>query len=117
MHSILQELCIGTLAMRVENADDGPSLPGVDEIQYIAGAVSAALEYMHEGGGKTEPFVHRDVRPHNVFIRRTGKVAVGDFGLTRQLQSGSAVTSIAHAPKHTFTAPELLPAGTGEVRE
>jgi eukaryotic-like serine/threonine-protein kinase len=52
----------------------GPLQPG-QAVEVIA-AVCDALDAAHAGG-----LVHRDVKPENILIDRTGKVKVADFGI------------------------------------
>ena len=62
----------GTLDDRLKR--EGPLEPA--EAARIAVDVALALAAAHEGG-----IVHRDVKPHNVFLTERGDVKVGDFGI------------------------------------
>ena len=67
---------------------DGPSLedvlderiPGVSETLDIAEGVLEALECAHN---RPEPVIHRDVKPANIMLARTGRVLVTDFGVAK----------------------------------
>ena len=78
---IVLELVDGpTLAERIESAAvtaNGSGLP-LDEALGIAMQIAEALEGAHEKG-----VVHRDLKPGNVKITRTGIVKVLDFGLAK----------------------------------
>ena len=50
-----------------------------DEIAKILGPLMNGLELMHEKG-----FVHRDIKPGNIFIRGDGSPVLLDFGSARQ---------------------------------
>ena len=68
---------------------EGP-LPGQRAMEIMAD-VSAALDFSHRHG-----IVHRDVKPANVMITRTGAVKVMDFGIARAVADGQvAVTQTA----------------------
>ncbi|HEX3815872.1 MAG TPA: Stk1 family PASTA domain-containing Ser/Thr kinase [Mycobacteriales bacterium] len=57
----------------------------------ITADVCAALDFSHRGG-----IVHRDVKPGNVMITRTGAVKVMDFGIARAMtDSAATVTATA----------------------
>jgi serine/threonine protein kinase/tetratricopeptide (TPR) repeat protein len=63
----------GTLKQVMEHG----SLPH-EEMLYMLGQVSAALDYAHRQG-----VVHRDLKPSNVMIDREGNAFVTDFGIAR----------------------------------
>jgi len=68
---------------------DGP-IPPRRAIEIIADACQA-LNFSHQHG-----IIHRDVKPANIMISKTGAVKVMDFGIARALaDSGNSVTQTA----------------------
>jgi serine/threonine-protein kinase len=68
---------------------DGP-MPPRRAIEVIADACQA-LNFSHQHG-----IIHRDVKPANIMISRTGAVKVMDFGIARAIaDSGTSVTQTA----------------------
>jgi serine/threonine-protein kinase len=65
---------------------EGP-LPGQRAMEIMAD-VSAALDFSHRHG-----IVHRDVKPANVMITKTGAVKVMDFGIARAVHDGQAAVT------------------------
>ncbi|MGH8966372.1 MAG: Stk1 family PASTA domain-containing Ser/Thr kinase, partial [Actinomycetes bacterium] len=65
---------------------EGP-LPGQRAMEIMAD-VSAALDFSHRHG-----IIHRDVKPANVMITRTGAVKVMDFGIARAIHDGQAAVT------------------------
>jgi eukaryotic-like serine/threonine-protein kinase len=79
---LVMELVDGTsLAGRL--ADEGAL--DVDEALRITGHVLAALGAAHRAG-----IVHRDVKPGNVLLGRSGEVKLADFGIAKRLGDMSA---------------------------
>jgi Protein kinase domain/Domain of unknown function (DUF4384) len=71
----------------------------VREVLRIALDVAQALEHTHARG-----LVHRDVKPANILITRTGSVKLADFGLAKSLAS-DPLTQIGDV----FGTPEYMP--------
>ncbi|GAA3023603.1 Stk1 family PASTA domain-containing Ser/Thr kinase [Actinokineospora globicatena] len=65
---------------------EGP-LPGQRAMEIMAD-VCAALDFSHRHG-----IVHRDVKPANVMITRSGAVKVMDFGIARALADGQVAVT------------------------
>jgi serine/threonine-protein kinase len=65
---------------------EGP-LPGQRAMEIMAD-VSAALDFSHRHG-----IIHRDVKPANVMITKTGAVKVMDFGIARAIHDGQAAVT------------------------
>ncbi|OBI81697.1 Stk1 family PASTA domain-containing Ser/Thr kinase [Mycobacterium sp. E740] len=67
---------------------DGPMEPR-RAIEVIADACQA-LNFSHQHG-----IIHRDVKPANIMISKTGAVKVMDFGIARALADANSVTQTA----------------------
>jgi serine/threonine protein kinase len=81
-------------------------LPVVDEARVwsIATQLLVALDHLH-----TEiRVVHRDFKPRNIFLRSTGEVVVGDFGIACRLPPNSLVhPSTPFCGSPNYAAPEI----------
>ncbi len=64
----------------------------VADALYITVRAARALEYAHGQG-----LVHRDVKPDNILITRTGEVKVADLGMVKQLDEEMTLTQTGHA--------------------
>lgn len=88
------------LAQKVER--DGPMSP--DDLQRLMREALAALGVAHGVG-----LVHRDVKPENLLIERSGRLRITDFGLALALRGQGkfgGATSQSGTPQ--FAAPEQL---------
>ncbi len=61
-------------------------LPVGEALQLIARCCDG-LQAIHEAG-----LVHRDIKPHNIFLDAQGRPKLGDFGLARQAQGNDRMT-------------------------
>jgi len=66
----------------------------VPEAIHVAIACAKALEHAHARG-----MIHRDIKPDNVLISRSGKVKVTDLGMVKKLESDEekGLTMTGHA--------------------
>lgn len=53
----------------------------------VVGDVAAALHFAHENG-----VIHRDVKPGNILISKTGQVKVTDFGIAQAISAKENLT-------------------------
>lgn len=78
------ELLIGRDLTQWRTACDAPSIEAVCEILRQA---ALGLQHAHEHG-----FVHRDVKPSNIFLTDNGQVKILDFGLVRDRETNGSIT-------------------------
>jgi len=67
----------------------------------IAADVARALAHAHENG-----FVHRDVKPGNILLGRSGEVKLTDFGLVKEVAPDSCTWTDALLGTPHYMAPE-----------
>jgi WD40 repeat protein len=91
---VSMEYVDGTTLLEVLR-DKAPMDP--PEAQEIASQFLAGLEAIHQAG-----LVHRDVKPENIMVTRTGRVVLMDFGLARSSAEGAG--SVSGTP--AYMAPE-----------
>jgi tRNA A-37 threonylcarbamoyl transferase component Bud32 len=95
--SIVMELYHGNYRERLDRT--GP-LP-LDELLTVGVRIAGALHTAHQAG-----VLHRDLKPHNIFLSAYGEPALGDFGIStiddERSHSGASGLSVAYA------APEVL---------
>ncbi|WP_165845429.1 serine/threonine-protein kinase [Streptacidiphilus pinicola] len=107
-HFMVMELLEGTdLARHLKRhreglpADKVKGLP-VAEALDLVGQAAEALAAAHE-----QQVVHRDLKPANLFLLRTGRIKICDFGVARTVQAtGPLTASGALIGTPPFMAPE-----------
>jgi tRNA A-37 threonylcarbamoyl transferase component Bud32 len=69
----------------------------------IARQIAVALRDVHEAG-----IVHRDLKPGNVFLERSGRVKLIDFGISRTRDVGGLTKTVVLRGTPEYMAPERL---------
>ncbi|MEO6310620.1 MAG: Stk1 family PASTA domain-containing Ser/Thr kinase [Leifsonia sp.] len=95
---IIMEFVDGRLLKDI--ISEGP-LDSAEAVRIIDGVLTA-LEYSHRAG-----VVHRDIKPGNIMITRTGQVKVMDFGIARAISDSS--TTVAQTTAILGTASYFSP--------
>jgi serine/threonine protein kinase len=99
-------------AYLVMGYEDGDSLASILEkkktldeetIRSILGPLLSGLEHVHKAG-----FLHRDIKPGNIYMRRNGSPVLLDFGAARlavgaRSQSLTSIVSAGYAPFEQYT--------------
>ena len=85
----------------------------VDEALNVVEEVLAGIGAAHRAG-----IVHRDIKPENVILAEDGRIKVADFGLARELSSGSTLTADAGLVigSISYLSPEQVERGVADAR-
>ena len=73
----------------------------------VAKDVLSALTYLHENG-----IVHRDIKAANILLEDSGRIRIGDFGVSGLLTEGAK--GLVGSPY--WMAPEVILNGTGDAK-
>jgi serine/threonine protein kinase len=60
--------------------------------------MARAVFYLH-----SKAVTHRDIRPDNFLMRKSGRVALGDFGSAKSIRKGDS--SLAYLNGRSYRAP------------
>lgn len=80
------------------------------ETLHFAILIAEALEHAH-----SRKLVHRDIKPHNVMVLKTGAVKVTDFGIARMMENNNTMTKEAIGSVH-YISPEQAKGGRVDER-
>ena len=78
----------------------------VGRVVIVASAICAGLAAAHAAG-----VIHRDLKPDNVLIDRSGRVVITDFGIARAIAPGADRTAASFVGTPAYMAPEQVEEG------
>jgi serine/threonine protein kinase len=82
LYIVMQLVDGGTLKQRLDQIQQEGRVMGIDEIVSIFTQLADALAYAHAEG-----IIHRDIKPVNVLMDRSGRPILSDFGIAKVLAS------------------------------
>ena len=71
------------------------------EVVKLGIDIATAIETINRYG-----FVHRDIKPQNIFVNNTGDYKLGDFGTARTIKSSATTMSVKGT--YNYMAPEIF---------
>ncbi|CAK9003777.1 unnamed protein product [Durusdinium trenchii] len=92
----------GTLANRIEQANQQEKLIEEHLVWRWLNDVSSALAYLHK-----RRVLHRDVKPSHIFIGETGQAKLGDFGLSKAF-SDATTCAMSCVGTPLYMSPEIV---------
>ncbi|KAG9391581.1 serine/threonine-protein kinase WNK4 [Carpediemonas membranifera] len=99
---LITELMSGTLRQHIKQMRKNGWTMSVSDVAKYSRQILSGLSYIH---GRTTPIIHRDLKCDNIFIdSSSGKVKIGDFGVSRILEGTHAETLTG---TRKFMAPEI----------
>ncbi|HKV58147.1 MAG TPA: serine/threonine-protein kinase [Ktedonobacteraceae bacterium] len=92
LYIVMQLVDGGTLKHKLDAARDpsgsgGGGALAIGEVNRIFQQLASALAYAHQQG-----IIHRDIKPVNVLLERSGRPILSDFGIAKVLAGNSGLT-------------------------
>eukprot|EP00834_Sanchytrium_tribonematis_P003753 NODE_157_length_15108_cov_0.423079.p1 type:complete len:1201 gc:universal NODE_157_length_15108_cov_0.423079:14227-10625(-) len=81
-----------------------------DVARFYGAEILLALEELHNMN-----FIHRDLKPHNILIKKNGHIKLADFGAAIQLDSDGKCRSKISVGTPDYICPEILKAQDGNT--
>ncbi|MEP7358988.1 MAG: serine/threonine-protein kinase, partial [Anaerolineales bacterium] len=91
----------GTLKSHLEDLMRAGQKQTLAEAIHIVGEIGQALSYAH-----SRQMIHRDVKPANVLLEKTGRVILTDFGIAKILTGPSYTVTGATIGTPAYMSPE-----------
>jgi serine/threonine-protein kinase len=87
LYIVMQLVDGGTLKYRLDAVREQGKMMEVSEVNRTFQQIASALNYAHEHG-----IIHRDIKPVNVLMDRSGRPILSDFGIAKALEGTKELT-------------------------
>ena len=87
LYIVMQLVDGGTLKQRLDSVREQGKMMEVPEANRTFQQIANALSYAHEHG-----IIHRDIKPVNVLLDRSGRPILSDFGIAKALEGTKELT-------------------------
>jgi len=112
LYIVMQLVDGGTLKHRLDQLQTINQTMDVLEANHIFSQLASALSYAHDNG-----IIHRDVKPVNVLMDRTGRPILSDFGIAKVLAGSKELTRQgAGVGTPEYMSPEQCQGGPVDAR-
>jgi len=112
LYIVMQLVDGGTLKQRLDQLQALGKTMEMAEARRIFTQLASALSYAHENG-----IIHRDVKPVNVLLDRSGRPILSDFGIAKVLAGTKALTRQgAGVGTPEYMSPEQCQGGPVDAR-
>ena len=98
LHIVMEYVDGGDLSQIIEKRRTPPE---EKEVIRLLIQVIIAIQYIHK-----HKIIHRDIKPQNIFLTKEGVVKIGDFGISKSLDSTSALAKTCVGTP-CYLAPEV----------
>ena len=109
LYLVMEYIPGGDLINLLENdAFQGTNIE--DVARFYGAEILLAIEELHSMN-----FIHRDLKPHNILIKKNGHIKLADFGAAIQLDPDNKCRSKVSVGTPDYICPEILKATDGNV--
>ena len=88
------------LKNRINEYKNRGELMKEQKIKYIVLQICLGLKNIHKAN-----IIHRDLTPENIFIKEDNKIKIGDFGVSKKLETNKYANTVVW--KYQYYSPEL----------
>ncbi|KNE69656.1 AGC/DMPK/ROCK protein kinase [Allomyces macrogynus ATCC 38327] len=106
LYLVMEYLPGGDLISLLDSRDD--NIISEPEARFYMAELIVAVTELHQ-----RHFAHRDLKPHNILIDKTGHIKLADFGSCIQVDADGKIKAMTSVGTPDYISPEVLDAQNG----